>query len=488
MKHAILAVTALVVVALATPPAGASPAPRWHACQLDHDDQTGKAIDAAGGQCADISVPLDHARPHGRRITVAVSRIPATKPKLGTLFLNGGGPAPALDMGLFAGPALEDLAGRYDLVAMDPRFTGRSRPTVDCGWDEVSEWRRSAGSDRAGFDRMVAFNRSLADDCRRAHAAELPHASTRNIARDMDVVRRALGERRISYLGFSYGTALALVYNELFPGRFDRVVLDSPMDLRKWGPMFSADRARANEDALREWAAYTAAHDTTYHLGTTVDAVLTTARAVYATAERTPLRIAEFTVDGHVAPLIPFARLWNGTDAGNALIASEMRLLADAAAGRAVVPTPQLRALLTEFTTGTLSRYGSSNLAIMCADGTVPRDPERYWRDIQRHRADEPVFGPIERNIRPCAFLPPPREPATRVTRDLPALLVGATRDNLVPHGQALAVRADLPSSRLVVVDARKHVVFGDLGNTCVDDTVRAYLAGGALPADKTCP
>lgn len=113
---------------------------------------------------------------------------------------------------------------------------------------------------------------------------------------------------------------------------------------------------------------------------------------------------------------------------------------------------------------------------------------EQHWRDIERHRADEPVFGPTERNTRPCTFLPPPREPATRVTRDLPALLVGATRDNLVPYGQALALRGDLRSARLVTMGARKHVVFGDLGNACVDDTVRAYLAAGSLPPDKTSP
>ncbi len=487
MKHAIL-LAAVLMLAPATPAfADANPHPNWTSCRLDENDDVGKAIDDAGGRCADITVPLDHADPRGRTITVAVSRIPATKPKLGTLFLNGGGPAPALDTGLFVTPALKDLAARYDLVAMDPRFTGRSKPAIDCRWDDVSEWRRSAGSDRAGFDRMVAFNRALADDCRRTNAAELPYASTRNIARDMDVVRRAIGERRISYLGYSYGTALGVVYHELFPGRLDRVVLDSPMDLRKWGPMFSADRALANENAMREWAAYTAARDSTYHLGTTTDAVIATARSVFATAERAPLRLGQFTVDGSIAPLIPFARFWNGSDAGNALVASEMRLLAAAAAGGQVQPTPELAALLTEFSSGTLSRFGSSNLAIMCADGRAPRDPEWYWRDIQRNRAAEPVFGPIERNIRPCSFLPPPREPATRVTRDLPALLIGSTRDNLTPYVQATALHADLRSSRLVTVDVRKHVVFGHLGNTCVDDTVRAYLAGGPLPPDKTC-
>ncbi|MBW4718015.1 alpha/beta fold hydrolase [Saccharothrix obliqua] len=487
MKLAILA-AAVVGASLVTPAVAHAAVPRWTACQRTADDTTGKAIDDAGGRCADITVPLDHNRPHGRAITVAVSRIPATKTKLGTLFLNGGGPAPALDTGLFVTPALRDLAAHYDLVAMDPRFTGRSRPAIDCGWDDVGEWRRSAGSDRAGFDRSVAFNRALAAECHRAHAAELPHASTRNIARDMDVVRRALGERRVSYLGYSYGTVLGVVYNELFPGRLDRVVLDSPIDLRAWGPMFSADRARANEGAMREWAAYTAARDATYHLGATPEAVLAAARAVFAAAERNPLRLGGYTVDGHTAPLIPFARFWNGSDEGNALVAAEMRLLADAASGAVVEPTAGLGALLAGFTTGADSASGSANLAIMCADGVAPRDPERYWRDIQRHRVDEPVFGPIERNVRPCAFLPPGREPATRVTRDLPALLVGATRDNLAPYRQAVALRGDLPSSRLVTVDVRKHVVFGHLGNTCVDDTVRAYLAGGALPPDRTCP
>ncbi|MEU3510886.1 alpha/beta fold hydrolase [Streptomyces longwoodensis] len=139
----------------------------------------------------------------------------------GTLLYNPGGPGlPHLRR------AVPTVAARYDVVGRDPRFVGRSTP-LDCHWPAVGIG--SAGTNRGTFDRTVRLAEDLASRCA-GQRPVLPHASTRNTARAMNAVRAALGERRISYLGSSYGTYLGQVYTQLFLGRTDRVVLDSTLD------------------------------------------------------------------------------------------------------------------------------------------------------------------------------------------------------------------------------------------------------------------
>ncbi|MFD0889320.1 alpha/beta fold hydrolase, partial [Streptosporangium algeriense] len=207
----------------------------WHRCQNGPDDEAGRELDAAKAQCAEITVPLDYGRPDGRTIKVAMSRLKATDPahRRGTLLYNPGGPGvPVTYLALMVKKAVPEVAARYDLIGMDPRFVGRSTP-LNCGWPTPIVG--SAGPDRRSFDRTTALARDLASRCA-AQRDVLPYVSTRDTARDMDVVRAALGERKLSYLGSSYGTYLGAVYLQLFPGRADRVVLDSAVDVDRYGP------------------------------------------------------------------------------------------------------------------------------------------------------------------------------------------------------------------------------------------------------------
>ncbi|OHV28513.1 hypothetical protein BBK14_17905 [Parafrankia soli] len=170
---------------------------RWHECRTGPNDAIGSYLDAAGAQCAGISVPLDYARPDGREITLGVSRIRAadTAHRRGILMINLGGPGgPALD----AAPDLRGLLGEaadgFDVVGMDPRFVGRSAP-LDCGPLLKRPWPRAGGPDQDSFDRTADGQAAIAQACA-VHADVLPFASTRNTARDMDIVRAALDERK----------------------------------------------------------------------------------------------------------------------------------------------------------------------------------------------------------------------------------------------------------------------------------------------------
>ncbi|WP_037895905.1 alpha/beta fold hydrolase [Streptomyces sp. NRRL S-920] len=462
----------------------------WHTCTLGPDDTTGQKLDAAGVQCADATVPLDYSDPGGRTITVALSRLRATDSahRVGPLLLNNGGPGgPGLDMPLLVGETMGKVARKYDLIGMDPRFVGRSTP-LDCGWD-VGSAVFSAGSDRAGFNRSVARQRELAERCRRTNGDVLPYVTTRNTARDMDVIRGALGAKRISYLGFSYGSYLGAVYTKMFPGRTDRMVLDGVIDPARYSQTLLADATAANERALHDWAAWAAARDETYGLGSTPAAVRATVERIQDAAADKPLRVGRFRVDEHYLPVVYFAGLGSDLDTQRAQLASVTRTLARAADRDRVEPGPWLAQMLENFTTAAGSHQGSAQTAILCGDVATRRGIESYWRDIQAARDGAPFASPLTHNIAACEFWDRPVEAPTVVDNDVPALLVNATGATRTTYSGARQVREKWSRSRLITVpDANQHGVYADYGNACADKGVNAYLDTGKLPArDVTC-
>nr|WP_229910027.1 alpha/beta fold hydrolase [Streptomyces flavofungini] len=465
----------------------------WRSCVLGPDDETGHALAKAGARCADVTVPLDYADPGGRTMTVAISRIKATdtRHRVGPLLLNGGGPGgPSLGDAPDTRKAMKDVGARYDIIGVDPRFVGRSNP-LDCEWP-VSSAIFSAGLGRAGFDRQVALHKDLAAKCRATNAFVLPFVSTRNTARDMDVIRGALDERKISYLGYSYGTYLGTVYTQMFPGRYDRVVLDGAIDPRRYGPRLLRGAEPENDRALSDWAAWAAKRHGTYGLGRTRAQVLATVdRTIEASARGFTVGTApdSFRLDDTTVPTLLFMGISDDTDTARAALGEQTSVLAKAAKGQPTRLSPEFTEVLRSYITGTDSHYGSVQTAILCGDVAAPRDPERYWRDVQRSRAAHPVTGPLTNNLNACAFWDRPREAPTQVRDDAPALLVGATGDPRSDYQGTVALHGMLPSSRLITLKgANRHGVYGYYGNACVDAKVNAYLDTGKLPGkDVTC-
>jgi len=462
----------------------------WQKCQLDPSDETGAELDRAGARCAEVTVPLDYRDPTGRTITVAISRIAAsdTARRVGVLMVNGGGPGgPAVDMPPSTREHLKSVGPRYDVVGMDPRFVGRSTP-LDCGWP-TGTWARSAGLTRASFERGVRFQRELAAACGRRHAAELPHATTRNTARDMDVIRAALGERTMSYLGYSYGTYLGTVYSQLFPRRLDRVVLDSAIDPRRYGvSTMLADGGPAAERALRNWATWAARRHSSYGLGRTQAAVLATVDRVVRASGQRPLRLGDSSVDDQLVPMVLYMGVVDDRDAPRQELAAAVRALDEAARNGQAEPTDWLAEILHYIQTGAESRYGSAQASIFCGDVAAPTDPEEYWRRIQRDKPRLPVFGAMLHNVSPCAFWPVPADGPQLVRNGVPALIVAATGDSRTAYEHGQALHRQMTGSRLLTAKVSTHGVYGEYGSTCVDNVVNAYLDTGRLPArDLTC-
>ncbi|MFI9504058.1 alpha/beta hydrolase [Nocardia sp. NPDC052566] len=457
----------------------------WGSCDSD-------LLDRAGAQCANVTVPLNYAEPRGRTISVAISRVRATDQahRRGILLSNPGGPGGrGLDLPVRLGRAAPSYPwGLYDLIGMDPRGVGRSTP-VHCGWT-IGDSFQSAGADPAGFGESVATQADLAARCLAADDGMLSHITTRNTARDIDLIRTLLGEDRINYFGMSYGTYLGAVYTQMFPDRTERMVLDSAVDPARYGSdVMIQDQGAPLEEALDALADWTAARADRYRLGTTRSEVRAVVSGLIEQAARQPIRVGAYEVDDHWLPSVLFGYLHDSRrfdDAANAV-----RQLADAAAGQLTEPSADLAQTLSGLLDATADdaiASVESSTAVVCGDVSAPRDPAWYRRNVESSRAGQPVFGPLVNNISPCAFWPAPVEPRVDVRNATPVLIVQATGDPVAAYGEGVGLHRTMTASRLVTL--RNVIVHGafTVPSSCVSQAVETYLRDGGLPAtDLIC-
>jgi pimeloyl-ACP methyl ester carboxylesterase len=225
----------------ATAPSGsgtgsaAVPKLHWGSCAAE-----GEGLEAF--QCATAVVPLDYDRPKGKQITLALARLPASNPsrKIGSLFLNPGGPGGSgVDFLFGAGPFLysDEVRARFDLVGFDPRGIIRSTP-LRC-FDTFDEAVASLAPMAFPYTRKeervwIRSDRALARACAEHAGPILDHMSTANVARDMDLLRRAVGDTKLTYAGYSYGSYLGSTYANLFPSKVRALVVDGVLDPVAW--------------------------------------------------------------------------------------------------------------------------------------------------------------------------------------------------------------------------------------------------------------
>ncbi len=282
---AVLAATALAVgCSLAgcsgsssTPPAPAATgsALQWHPCPAAAAGEP----DANQLQCAQLSVPLSYADPGGRHISLGLSEIPATAPvsqQQGVLLVNPGGPgASGLSLAADVAAGLSpEVSADYDIVGFDTRGVGSSRPALSCDPAFFSRPRPDyVPASKTAEQVLVDRARQYAAACQSRFGWLLPYMTSENMARDMDSIRVALGQQKISYYGVSYGTYLGQVYATLFPQRIKRMVLDSVVDPAGawWHDNIDQDYAfQGRMDAFFGWIA---SNDSVFHLGGTEAAV-----------------------------------------------------------------------------------------------------------------------------------------------------------------------------------------------------------------------
>ncbi|MFE2110730.1 alpha/beta hydrolase [Kitasatospora sp. NPDC059463] len=468
---------------------------RWERCDAGRP---------AAFECAKVKVPLDYADPGGRKIEVAVSRVAATNPgeRHGVLLMNPGGPGgPGLTMPVEMEPLLPaEVRERFDLIGFDPRGVGQSSP-IGCDLTGDEQTVLHPYSART-FAKDVARARSVADKCWAKAGDLLPHLTTRNTARDMDVVRAALGERRISYFGHSYGTYLGSVYLQMFPRRADRFVLDSALDpALAWRGVFRG-WAPGAELAFTRWTEWAAARDAAFGLGATPAEVRRTYWELVARADRTPVPIEGGALDGgairsayaefvHVEAVTPWIVALKAAAAGGTPAPATVAAASASASAASEPVAAGAGARAGAFTADVpADNPAAVTWAVSCGDTrSWPRNPEQYRQDAIRDRARYPLAGDLGATIQPCAFWKSPAgEPATVVNNDGGALIVQNAWDPRTTLAMAQGMRRALHGARVVTVAGGEgHGVVVN-GPSCADPAVARYLTTGRLPAeDATC-
>lgn len=446
-------------------------------------------------ECGTVTVPVDYRRPHEGTIPLRVSRLAAAGPaaeRQGALLYNPGGPGgdglsfPLLPRRSTAG-VWQELHRAYDLVGYSPRGVGRSAPLSCQDPDEFWSGPRPAPARPSEAFKRLMNGRAAAYavGCHRARGAALAHFTTADNARDLHVLRAALGEDGLTFLGTSYGSYLGSVYATLFPGSVRRMVLDSVVDPDPELIWYGSNlrQSLAFESRWQDWKEWVARHHAAYGLGTDADAVQRAFDRARERADREGLGTTVGAKEVHDAfvPVVYSDDAWPRLAA--ALAAFERGSQEEL---RAAAHRDPRQARRRENATAVYT-------AVECNDAPWPREWARWDRDHSALAARAP-FETWENawlNL-PCAHWPVPSatpvDVGTAPGELPPVLLVHATRDAATPYRGALETRRRLAGSSLVTeVGAGRHGVTG--GNGCVDAHVAGYLLTGATPGPLAeCP
>lgn len=465
----------------------------WGPCGPFATDALDRAAFAdAALECSYLEVPLDYAASQARTAQVAVMRKRATDPgaRIGSLVTNPGGPGVSglsrLATTVVPGIGDGEVARRFDLVGFDPRGVGASRPAIDCLTDaERDELRLDyvADTSPAGVAKAEAITQRVVGECvERTGSDVLATAGTRDVARDLDVLRAALGDERLSFLGYSYGTQIGYTYAEAFPMNVRALVLDGAVDPDEDRVQHAVAQAAGFQQAFDAFARWCALRPCP--LGQDAGR----ATAVFQALTRPLVDAPVPTSDGRrlsypdaitgVNEALYLDSRWEQLRRGLVALAAgdgtTLELLADAYEER-----------------GRDGRYSNTLeafIAIRCVDDEPLRDPGQTL-ELDRRTREAAPFRDDGRGASaardPCAFwpVPPSSTPHRPVVSGLPpVVVVSVTGDPATPYQAGVDLAAAL-GGRLLSVEGNQHtVVF--LGDRCVDDAIIRYLVDLTLPAD----
>ncbi|ULE35429.1 alpha/beta hydrolase [Mycobacterium sp. IDR2000157661] len=507
-----LAFVALVIVLSAVSVGTSSPAFAGTGAADPHIDRLAEGagtptLDWAdcgdGFVCAAVGVPLDYNRPHDEQIELSVIKLPATdaRSRIGTLFVNFGGPGQSgVDRlrGRARWPWLfsEELRSRFDLVSWDQRGVARSA-AVRCFSDSAEQWQVLVPSpglpmDARGEQELFDWSENLAERCEQQAGPILNHVSSANAARDLELLRRAVGDSSLTYHGISYGTQLGAIYANLFPGRVRAMALDGSIDfegnVNGHGPEGNTVPLNARQDVA---TGTSAAFEEFLR-----DCSAADRRCAFSEGEPRA-KWAALVERSRLSPVFVYGHAWTYPEMVAATLAKPSTY-------------PQLAELLQQFSdagtaapelidaiTGSdpppadvdrlyLSNREEAYDAIQCTDSTVPTDLAAYTRAALTADAASPDFGRISVfDVMPCAFWR--GHDADRYTgpwnrrTSAPILVLNTRNDPATPLAGAYAGAAQLYEARVVVTEGAGHTSMY-VASTCAERVKREYLFSGLLP------
>lgn len=428
--------------------------------------------DCGGGfDCATVVVPVDYLDATAGTLELALVRRPAGDParRIGTLVVNPGGPGASgvrrVRRGFTVSP---EVAARFDIVGFDPRGVGGSTP-IRCG-DSVSAFRATdlEPDDPGELDRLRAAARAVADECARTEGRRLAHLGSWEVVRDLEVIRRALGEETLSFVGLSYGTLLGLLWAEAYPGSVRALVLDGVVDPGAVHGATSEDQVVAVERTMAAIDAACAADPA---------CPLAASGGVLAGYDELARRVEAGAAGGSGVGPTQLAYAALSATYGQDRWTELWRAIATGLGGdlRGVVEMARWFEGLVAYVPFAL---------VTCLDAPHPTDPEAWQRAAERAARTSPRFGATMANeLLPCAWWPASahHRPHRVTAPGTPTVLVvGSTGDVATPFAQAERVADDLEAGHLLSVDLEGHIALGD--SACADAAITRYLVDLVVP------
>jgi pimeloyl-ACP methyl ester carboxylesterase len=442
------------------------------------------------GQCAQLTVPLDYQQPaNGQTLKVALFRLRATdrKHRIGSLLMNPGGPGAAgTEFVRSVGSVLPDeIRKRFDIIGFDPRGSGDTHP-VKCrdDLDDVFtlDYSPDTPDERA---RLDAGLQQLAQSCEQRSGEVLPYVSSENTARDMDRIRRAVGDKALSYVGYSYGTYIGTLYAKLFPKRVRALVFDGALDPNLTGVELALQQAVGFEQALDGFLGQCSRNNRCpfYNAGDPAGAF----DRLIAQVDAQPLPGRRDRMLGGGEFDLAVAQALYAGDSGYAQLEQAL-----AAAQRG--DGDKMLRLADQYTgrrrDGTYDSSQPAFWAIGCLDGPVIGGPDAFQAAEPQFRAAAPRIGvPLLNAGLICAYWPVPPEPSpapVRIADTPPIVVIGTTHDPATPVQWAEGLAMEISSGVLLTAEGTQHTSFLLAGNACVDAKVIKYLVDRTPPPNRT--
>lgn len=429
-----------------------------------------------GLECAEVVVPLDYHKPDDTAITLAVARRPsAGRSRRGSLFINPGGPGVSgIDyVRSFDRTGLE----AFDVVGWDPRGVGASTPIQCADSAQVDRFLAMDGSPDTSVERtaLVQASREFGLSCLKRSGPLLSHVSTVETARDLDLLRRLVGEEKLTYFGSSYGTAIGARFADLFPATVGRMVLDGAVDITEGG----TTQAEGFDRAFTSFAAWCASRSCS--LGSSRSAVESGVARLLDRLDAAPLEVGRRQLTQQLAVTAVVFVLYGNERTWSYLVAALEAAIRDGDGGA-------LLALADRYNErGSDGQYGQSTYAfpaITCLDSDKG-GIRQADKDLAAVVKKAPTLGPYLGPNYLCPMWPVPAapDPGRPTARDAaPIVVIGTTGDPATPYQNAVGMARQLDSAVLLTLKGEGHLAYGQ--SQCVQRQVRAYLVDGVVPKD----